>query len=35
MTNLPSGDSSSTVGDCYDNAAIESFWIRMQVELLD
>jgi putative transposase len=23
------------VGDCYDNAMIESFWSRMQVELLD
>jgi putative transposase len=23
------------IGDCYDNAAIESFWSRMQVELLD
>lgn len=22
-------------GDCYDNAMIESFWSRMQVELLD
>ena len=22
-------------GDCYDNAMIESFWARMQVELLD
>ena len=29
---LPSIDS---VGDCYDNAMIESFWSRMQVELLD
>ena len=24
-----------SVGDCYDNAVIESFWSRMQVELLD
>jgi transposase InsO family protein len=24
-----------SVGDCYDNAMIESFWSRMQVELLD
>jgi putative transposase len=24
-----------TVGDCYDNSMIESFWSRMQVELLD
>jgi transposase InsO family protein len=23
------------VGDCYDNAMIESFWSRLQVELLD
>ena len=23
------------VADCYDNAMIESFWARMQVELLD
>ena len=23
-----------SVGDCYDNAMIESFWSRMQVELL-
>jgi putative transposase len=23
------------IGDCYDNAVIESFWSRMQVELLD
>jgi transposase InsO family protein len=23
------------VGDCYDNAMIESFWSRIQVELLD
>ncbi len=22
------------MGDCYDNARIESFWSRMQVELL-
>ena len=27
--------SMGTVGDCYDNAMIESFWSRMQVELLD
>jgi transposase InsO family protein len=24
-----------SVGDCYDNAVIESFWSRMQVELLN
>ena len=24
-----------SVGDCFDNALIESFWARMQVELLD
>ena len=24
-----------SVGDCYDNAMIESFWARMQTELLD
>ena len=24
-----------TVGDCFDNAAMESFWARMQVELLN
>ena len=24
-----------TVGDCFDNAIMESFWARMQVELLD
>lgn len=24
-----------SVGDCVDNAMIESFWSRMQVELLD
>jgi transposase InsO family protein len=24
-----------TVGDCFDNALMESFWARMQVELLD
>lgn len=24
-----------SVGDCYDTAMIESFWSRMQVELLD
>jgi putative transposase len=24
-----------SIGDCYDNAAMESFWSRMQVELLD
>ena len=23
------------LGDCYDNSMIESFWSRMQVELLD
>jgi putative transposase len=24
-----------TVGDCYDNAMMESFWGTMQLELLD
>jgi transposase InsO family protein len=24
-----------SVGDCYDNAVIEAFWSRVQVELLD
>ena len=27
--------SMGSVGDCYDNALIEAFWSRMQVELLD
>lgn len=27
--------SMGSIGDCYDNAMIESFWSRMQVELLD
>ncbi len=27
--------SMGSVGDCFDNAFIESFWSRMQVELLD
>ena len=27
--------SMGTVGDCFDNATMESFWARMQVELLD
>ena len=27
--------SMGSAGDCYDNAVIESFWSRMQVELLD
>ena len=27
--------SMGSVGDCYDNAMIEAFWSRMQVELLD
>ncbi len=26
---------SVTVGDCFDNALMEAFWARMQVELLD
>ena len=26
--------SMGTVGDCFDNAIMESFWARMQVELL-
>jgi len=24
-----------TISDCFDNAVIESFWSRVQVELLD
>ena len=24
-----------SLGDCYDNAMMESFWSRMQVELVD
>jgi putative transposase len=24
-----------SVGDCYDSAVVESFWSRMQIELLD
>jgi putative transposase len=24
-----------SVGDCYDNAMMEAFWSRMQVELLN
>jgi transposase InsO family protein len=27
--------SMGTIGDCYDNGMIESFWGRMQTELLD
>jgi putative transposase len=27
--------SMGSVGDCYDNAVTESFWARMQTELLD
>ena len=27
--------SMGSIGDCYDDAMIESFWSRMQVELLD
>ena len=27
--------SMGSVGDCYDNAMVESFWSRMQIELLD
>jgi transposase InsO family protein len=27
--------SMESIGDCYDNAFIESFWSRMLVELLD
>jgi transposase InsO family protein len=27
--------SMGSVGDCFDNAVIEAFWSRMQVELLD
>ncbi len=27
--------SMGSVGDCFDNAVMESFWSRMQVELLD
>ena len=32
---LRTGPVDGRVGDCYDNAVIESFWARMQVELLD
>jgi transposase InsO family protein len=28
-------DGPRSVGDCYDNGLMESFWSRMQVELLD
>ncbi|MEV0731891.1 integrase core domain-containing protein [Polymorphospora sp. NPDC050346] len=28
-------ESFGTVGDCFDNAVMESFWGRMQTELLD
>jgi transposase InsO family protein/transposase-like protein len=27
--------SMGSIGDCFDNAVVESFWARMQVELLD
>src|SRR3546814_19164217 len=27
--------SMGSIGDCYDNSMIESFWSRMQVELFD
>jgi transposase InsO family protein len=27
--------SMGSIGDCYDNAVIESFWGRMQTELLN
>src|SRR6266536_2267690 len=27
--------SMGSIGDCFDNAVVESFWSRMQVELLD
>ena len=27
--------SMGSIGDCYDNSMIESFWSRMQVELLN
>lgn len=27
--------SMGSIGDCYDKSMIESFWSRMQVELLD
>src|SRR5262245_36707718 len=27
--------SMGSIGDCYDNAMMEAFWSRMQVELLD
>ncbi len=27
--------SMGSIGDCYDNAVMESFWARMQTELLD
>ena len=31
----PNDGSFGTVGDCFDDAAMESFWARMQVELLN
>jgi putative transposase len=27
--------SMGSIGDCFDNAVIEAFWTRLQVELLD
>jgi transposase InsO family protein len=27
--------STGSIGDCYDNGLMESFWSRMQIELLD
>ena len=27
--------STDTIGDCYDNAPMESFWGSMQIELLN
>jgi putative transposase len=34
-TGLRAGPLEGLDRDCYDNAVIESFWSRMQVELLD
>jgi hypothetical protein len=34
-TSRPSRPSMGTIGDALDNAVIESFWARMETELLD